>query len=82
MSSQARDPSERIAAALEAIAHSLAVGVELQRDKRRAAAGKAATGKRYPKPPTRPEPADQLAVKRRERAGKTADAALRKLGIP
>jgi hypothetical protein len=77
----ARDTGERIAAALEAIAHSLAVGVELQRDKRRKAADKAATGKRYPKPPPRPAPKDELALKRRERAGKTADAALRKLGI-
>lgn len=81
MSSEAREPSERIAAALESIAHSLAVGVELQRDKRRKVAAPKA-GKRYPKPPARPAPVDQLTAKRRERAGKTADAALRKLGIP
>lgn len=79
MSGEAREPAERIAAALEAIAHTLAIGVELQREKRRAAATKAATGKRYPKPPA---PVDQLSAKRRERAGKAAGAALRKLGIP
>jgi hypothetical protein len=79
MSTAARDPAERIAAALEAIAHSLAVGVERDRDKRRKAA--APKAKRYPAPPARPVPTDDLTRKRRERAGKTADAALRKLGI-
>lgn len=79
MSQPARDPAERIAAALEAIAHTLAVGVDLQRARvRKAAAPKA---KSYPKAPARPAPVDDLTRKRRERAGKAADAALRKLGI-
>jgi hypothetical protein len=70
MSSQARDPSERIAAALEAIAHSLAVGVELQRDKRRKAG--APRAKRQHRPPPGPPP-DELAVQ-------LAKQALRRIG--
>jgi hypothetical protein len=64
------EPAERIAAALEAIAHSLAVGVELQRDKRRRAA--APKVRRQHRPPAGP-PADDLAKQ-------LAKQALRRIG--
>jgi hypothetical protein len=63
------EPAERIAAALEAIAHSLSVGVELQRDKRR----RAAKVRRQHRPPAGPPPDDlakQLAKQALRRIGR------------
>lgn len=71
MSGEPRKPEERIAAALESIAHSLAVGVELQRDKRRKAS--APKFRRQHRPPAGPPPDDlakQLAKQALRRIGR------------
>lgn len=71
MSGEARDTGERIAAALESIAASLAIGVARSRAPRQPA-GKGRKQVRPPAPPARPR--DELAQRR-------AAAELRKIGL-